>query len=713
VNGARAAGGAMAKGAGKGIRAAGQGAGATRKGAQAVGTATGKGAQAAGTTAGRSAQATGRAGRRATSDARKLTDAARNRRSGNQSGGGWGSRGNVFDRFGGPNAEDQQADPAAAFARDASAKFTQAARAAFRPGRALRRLGRRLLPHQWLKLRKKKEKKHRLRPWVLIGAPLVFIMGVTVLSGEAIGGTQGQLLALASAGCQDLMDTPDVAERVDIPAEVLGVYCAAAGAYEVDWAIIAAIGQLACSHGLPAGHETPGCEPGTMDAQGGRGPMRIRGSVWRAHVDDREPDLIGEPVPRDEERDGGYATDADGNGLADPWSAIDATQGVARFLRDKGVKDDPRSALTAFNPRAGFADEVLALASTLRSSALGQGGGWETLVALGIPEHAARAYVQALALIQGIEPGCGIDLAYLAGFGKMESGHGTVAVNVETGKSDGPAPRESVRWDANTGNSTPKILGAALDGSGVGGNTRPHHNNLSEADRAFYRQDDPYIRAVGPTQFLPGTWEGVRRVADGNGDGVADPFNYYDGALATAVKTCRDGDGLHTESDQRRAALAYNHVGWYADGVMSAAAEYRERLAELAPSDPQGSKARYVDPHNTATMQRLLDELIRLFGRGQGVGCYRPGDPQDHGRGRACDFMMSTAGQHPSPEMRTHGQAMADWLVANAASRGVQYVIWEQRIWNIDRAREGWRRMEDRGSITQNHFDHVHVSVQR
>ena len=47
-------------------------------------------------------------------------------------------------------------------------------------------------------------------------------------------------------------------------------------------------------------------------------------------------------------------------------------------------------------------------------------------------------------------------------------------------------------------------------------------------------------------------------MADGNDDGVGDPFNYYDGALATAVKTCRDGHGLASEAAQRRAALAYN-----------------------------------------------------------------------------------------------------------------------------------------------------------
>jgi hypothetical protein len=57
-------------------------------------------------------------------------------------------------------------------------------------------------------------------------------------------------------------------------------------------------------------------------------------------------------------------------------------------------------------------------------------------------------------------------------------------------------------------------------------------------------------------------------------------------------------------------------------------------------------------------------------------------------------------------------QALANWGVQHAAALKVQYVIWERHIWNISRASEGWRLMEDRGGVTQNHFDHVHISVQ-
>jgi membrane-bound lytic murein transglycosylase B/lysophospholipase L1-like esterase len=238
---------------------------------------------------------------------------------------------------------------------------------------------------------------------------------------------------------------------------------------------------------------------------------------------------------------------------------------------------------TPINP-AAFAERVLAKAKQYAGHSTGgpvEVAGWEALAGLGIPEHAARAYAQAMVEIAEIEPQCAIDVAYLAGFGAMESGHGTVAVSTDTGTPDGPAPHAPARWDPLTGESTPAVRGMLLDGGGAGGNVTPHPNDLSPADRHFYRQDEAHLRAVGPTQFLPATWETVRDVADGNADGVADPFNYYDGALATAVKACRDGNGLARESDRRQAALAYNGAGWYADGVLSRAAEVRAGLAAM------------------------------------------------------------------------------------------------------------------------------------
>ena len=73
----------------------------------------------------------------------------------------------------------------------------------------------------------------------------------------------------------------------------------------------------------------------------------------------------------------------------------------------------------------------------------------------------------------------------------------------------------------------------------------------------------------------------------------------------------------------------------------------------------------------------------------------------DHGAGRALDIMSSGS----------LCAAIADYVRSHASAFGVNEVIFAQRIWTPLRGSEGWRAMEDRGSGTANHYDHVHVSV--
>ena len=82
---------------------------------------------------------------------------------------------------------------------------------------------------------------------------------------------------------------------------------------------------------------------------------------------------------------------------------------------------------------------------------------------------------------------------------------------------------------------------------------------------------------------------------------------------------------------------------------------------------------------------------------------YRAGDPGDHGRGKAVDFMVY--------DDTDKGDAIADQAVYDMQSgaEDISYVIWKQRI-NGDWTNYQWEAMEDRGSITANHYDHVHVS---
>lgn len=73
----------------------------------------------------------------------------------------------------------------------------------------------------------------------------------------------------------------------------------------------------------------------------------------------------------------------------------------------------------------------------------------------------------------------------------------------------------------------------------------------------------------------------------------------------------------------------------------------------------------------------------------------------EHAQGIAVDIMVSG----------DEGYRVADFVRENYADLGVSYVIYAQRIWSVQRSGEGWRAMASRGSITANHYDHVHVTV--
>jgi hypothetical protein len=111
----------------------------------------------------------------------------------------------------------------------------------------------------------------------------------------------------------------------------------------------------------------------------------------------------------------------------------------------------------------------------------------------------------------------------------------------------------------------------------------------------------------------------------------------------------------------------------------------------------------------TQRMITTRNSIDSRFGPFKTIGCLRPGDPGEHGSGRACDFMESF-GVMPPADRVAHGDRVAQYAIDNAGRLGVMYIIWKQRIWDT-RTGGGWRQMEDRGSITQNHFDHVHISV--
>ena len=98
-------------------------------------------------------------------------------------------------------------------------------------------------------------------------------------------------------------------------------------------------------------------------------------------------------------------------------------------------------------------------------------------------------------------------------------------------------------------------------------------------------------------------------------------------------------------------------------------------------------------------------EVANAFGITSFSG-YRAGDTGDHGKGLAIDFMV--------PQSSALGNQVAEYAVANLASKNISYIIWKQRFYSPYASIYGpaytWNLMPDRGSITENHYDHVHVS---
>jgi membrane-bound lytic murein transglycosylase B len=165
--------------------------------------------------------------------------------------------------------------------------------------------------------------------------------------------------------------------------------------------------------------------------------------------------------------------------------------------------------------------------------------------ALGIPSMALDAYRNAEQKMATSDPGCGISWNLLAGIGRIESGHANGGATDARGTAVHP------------------IYGPALDGTLPG-------NEVIVQSSAGGRVS--YARAMGPMQFLPGTW--ARYASDGDGDGVADPQNLYDSTLSAARYLCSGGLNLRDQSQVMTAILRYNNSIPYSRNVLGWAAAY-------------------------------------------------------------------------------------------------------------------------------------------
>ena len=163
-----------------------------------------------------------------------------------------------------------------------------------------------------------------------------------------------------------------------------------------------------------------------------------------------------------------------------------------------------------------------------------------------------------------------------------------------------------------------------------------------------------------------------------------------------------------TAAEQRADQAARARIGELGRLLATLAGRRRTVDALLARFRPQSP---VTGDNITPRMRQVKDAIDQRFGPFISIGCYRPGTSGEHPLGRACDFMLSSGGVMPSPANVQRGYQIAAWAQANASRLGIMYIIYRQKIWDIRIASAGWVLMADGGSITANHFDHVHISV--
>ncbi|MCH1868467.1 hypothetical protein [Nocardioides sp. CFH 31398] len=161
------------------------------------------------------------------------------------------------------------------------------------------------------------------------------------------------------------------------------------------------------------------------------------------------------------------------------------------------------------------------------------------------------------------------------------------------------------------------------------------------------------------------------------------------GVLDSAKKVLVTG----RSEDGREEIVLDGQSRWVTAGYLSA-----EKPAETGLDVECTNGTTYATP----VSQNIVDVHRVVCGNFPEISTYGTlRSDGEHAQGIAMDIMVSG----------DRGWEVANFLQANAAELGINYLIYSQQIWSVERSGEGWRGMEDRGSTTANHYDHVHVTT--
>jgi membrane-bound lytic murein transglycosylase B len=240
----------------------------------------------------------------------------------------------------------------------------------------------------------------------------------------------------------------------------------------------------------------------------------------------------------------------------------------------------PDSTPPAVEPPVGSTSTLMPPAGSTSSDSIASSSSTPAVLdSTGIPARALDAYRKAATLVQAADPACNIDWALLAAIGRVESNHARFG-----GNQLDPA-----------GVAQPGIIGIPLDGTN--GTAL-----IKDTDGGQWDGDTVYDRAVGPMQFIPGTWRAVG--VDGDGDGVKNPQDMADAATSAAVYLCSGPGDLTRPGDLHSAIMRYNPSESYVATVTSIADTYRHGVTALPAS--------YLPPVQSAHPSRDVATAARI-----------------------------------------------------------------------------------------------------
>ena len=241
--------------------------------------------------------------------------------------------------------------------------------------------------------------------------------------------------------------------------------------------------------------------------------------------------------------------------LVGAWGVALANSGLASATDGDGPSDVPSVPSTAFDDPASVQEAPAGI-----DPRAGTEGTVATLSTDGIPNAALSAYKRAETLLAQADATCHLPWNLVAAIGRVESNHGRTAGN---------------QLDAR-GTAAPGIFGPQLDGAN--GTAK-----ITDTDAGALDQDPVFDRAVGPMQFIPGTWKSVG--VDADNDGAKNPQNINDAATSAGIYLCAGPGDLSNPTDLRSSVLRYNRSEAYADTVIAISNAYAQGNYTQSPNN--------------------------------------------------------------------------------------------------------------------------------